>query len=333
MTLTAKFGEANKRRSFLEQKSGRLIKSDQIEQLYVDVAASAQKKLEDICLHLVRLIVEQTGQRQLVLAGGVGLNCSMNGALARSGLIDDLFIQPAANDAGAPIGAALELYAHLGYDSKWTMQHAYLGPSYTDEQVQQVLREVGVPYTQIEDPASVAAELLAEGKVVGWFQGRCEFGPRALGNRSILAHPGMPGVRDHLNANVKHREKFRPFALSMESARSQRVLPHGITNPFMLLSQPVQHEMLDKVREGVHVDDTTRPQVFARQSNPTFAAVLDQFEQATGIPAVINTSFNDEGEPIVRSPYDALRTFWSSPIDDLVIGRYWLSKHRSNLGS
>lgn len=305
---------------------GRRIPATAFGKLHKDIAASAQKRLEDVCLHLVRTATNETGIRDCTLAGGVALNCSMNGKLSQSGLIDALYIQPAAHDSGTCIGAALEFWARLGHVSRYSMPHAYFGPSYSDTTLRGLLDSAHVYYKECNDPAEAAASRLASGRVIGWFQGRMEFGPRALGNRSILAHPGMPGMRDYLNEEVKHREGFRPYALAIREECRDMVLGSSPESRLMLLALPVLGNKRELVAEGIHIDGTTRPQTVRRADNPPYWELLREFERLTGVPALLNTSFNDAGEPLVCTPRDALRTFFSTALDDLFIGPFHVSK-------
>jgi carbamoyltransferase len=206
------------------------------------------------------------------------------------------------------------------------MQHASLGPGYSNQTIRDILEDVGLPYTACADPASTAASLLAENKVVGWFQGKLEWGPRALGNRSILANPAREGTRDYLNRHVKHREAFRPYALALPLENADDLFSRWYPSPFMLLNFEVKMSQQAKVKEGIHIDGTTRPQTVDRTHHPLYWSMLHQFTQLTGIPGVINTSLNDHGAPLVCTPYDALRTFYSTALDSLIIGDFLVQK-------
>lgn len=324
--LTEQFGEPNP--SFWEYLSdiGQSVNRTEFPQRYCDVAASVQRDLEEISLHLSDLIVRETGCRNLVLAGGVGLNCSMNGRLARSGMVDHMFVQPAAHDGGTSIGAALELYARLGYSSKHLMRTVAYGPQFDADSILKTLHDVGIAFHECPDPAEMGARLLSEGHVIGWFQGRMEIGPRALGQRSILAHPGIGGMKDYLNSRIKHRESFRPYALSLRIEDCDEVLEHWTPSPHMLFSFKVKESWRSTLKAGVHVDGTTRPQMVIREDLPLYWQLLTRFKEMTGIPAVVNTSFNDRGEPIVCTPLDALRAFFSMSLDHLLVGRFLVSK-------
>jgi carbamoyltransferase len=293
---------------------------------YLDLAASVQRTLESVYTHLVKICTANDDYQALCVSGGTALNCTMNGKVATSGMIPEIFVQPASSDAGTALGAALELAHHLGVRADYTMRDAYLGPSFENHEVEEVLRATGTAYKVCEDPASRAAELIASGHVVGWFQGRVEFGPRALGARSILAHPGKDGMKDHLNGDVKHRARFRPFAISALAEHASNLVAYESPSPFMLLGLPVRQGARDSIAEATHVDGTTRPQTVDADVAPGYWHLVDDFYSRTGIPAVLNTSFNDESEPIVCTPHDALRTFASTPLDDLIMENYWVSK-------
>lgn len=326
--LEQQFGEPNLQPARLDLRRARWHESFSDTKIYRDIAASAQKKLEEIVLHLAKLAVAETGCRNLVLAGGVALNCVANGLLITSNTIDHIFIQPAANDAGTSMGAALELYAQLGYSSQEPLQHAAFGPIYTNQMIKEALEHVGLSYTECADPAMTAAQLLAENKVVGWFQGALEWGPRALGSRSILASPAREGMRDHLNSQVKHREAFRPYALALPLEIANDLFSDWYPSPFMLLNFKVKNNQQEGVKEGIHIDGTTRPQTVEQSQNPLYWSMLRQFTQLTGTPGVINTSLNDHGAPLVCTPYDALRTFYSTALDSLIIGDFLLQKRQ-----
>lgn len=292
---------------------------------YKDLTASLQTKLEEIVLHLVTLLVKRTGCRKLVLAGGVGLNCVVNGRLAASGAVDDIFIQPVANDAGVSLGAALELAHRLGIDFSSQMSHVYFGPSFSNNKIESVFRRFGLKYRRSADISREAAGLLAEGKVVAWFQGRMEAGPRALGARSILANPCIPRMKKIVN-RIKSREPWRPLAPSILEEKQKEFFEKSVHSPFMLQSHLVRFDKRKYIPAVVHKDGTTRYQSVKKGSNPKYHELIRDFENITGVPLILNTSFNTEGEPIVCTPYDAIKTFYSSPIDCLAIGDLLVGK-------
>jgi carbamoyltransferase len=278
-------------------------------------------------LTVVRLAIEKTRCRNLCLAGGVALNSKANGKILTSGLVDNVFIQPAASDDGVALGAALAPYLDDGGRLPQNrMRHAYLGPSYSDEEVESLLRTYKLRWTRLSDPAATAAEMLAQGKILGWFQGRMEFGPRALGSRSILADPRDPEMKDKVNQAVKFREWWRPFAPSLLADVAGEYLESATDSPFMILTAQVKAAKRSVIPAVTHVDGSTRPQTVERSINPLYWRLIDQFGRLTGVPVVMNTSFNLRGEPIVNTPTDAVRTFFSSGMDALLIGSYLVEK-------
>ena len=289
------------------------------------IASSAQAELERVLCHLASVLLESLETKNLVIAGGVALNCSANGRLARLPAVGNLFVQPMASDSGTAIGAALEADHRIGGSAPAPFDHVFLGPSFSDDAIADVLREAGATSRRVDDAASAAVDLLAAGRVVGWFQGAMEGGPRALGHRSILASPHDEATRDRVN-DIKRRERWRPLAPSMRQDRTSLAFGSETRSPFMIVRHDVEPGALPMAPAVVHVDGSTRVQTVDAAVDPLYASLLDGFESVTGIPCVINTSFNDETEPIVCTPRDALRTYFSSGIDALVIGRHVLEK-------
>ncbi len=289
------------------------------------LAAALQHHTDTLLGGLARRLHAATGARALCVAGGVGLNCVSNRKLLVDGPFDRLFVQPAAHDAGTALGAAYHIWhTALGRTERHPMTHAYLGPAYDDAEIEQRLKARGVPYRRSDDIAADVARLIAGGAVVGVFQGRMELGPRALGNRSLLADPRDPGVRDMLNRKVKHREYFRPFAPSVleeEAGRWFAIERPTSATEYMLTTWPVRPEVRDRIPAVVHIDGSARVQVVRRAANPRFHAILTAFHRLTGVPVLLNTSFNDS-EPIVCSPDDALNTFGKTRIDRLAMGGF-----------
>ena len=294
---------------------------------HADVAASLQESLERAVLHTLKHARAETGLANLCMAGGVALNCSLNGAIARSGLFRNIFVQPAANDEGCSVGAALYVHSlHNGTKpargAPW--DHVYWGPGYGGKEILAALEGLRdrVSWEQVGNIAAKTAGELALGRVIGWFQGRMEFGPRALGNRSILADPRDRAMKSKINERVKHRESFRPFAPAVPADCSGRFFDlTGVGNsPFMLFAVPVRER--EAIPAVTHVDGSSRVQTVSRESNPLFWALLKEFGNLTGVPVLLNTSFNVNGEPIVCTPGDALRCFLSTEIDLLVMGDY-----------
>ena len=297
-----------------------------IEPIHEDIAFEAQRLLEETVLRLLRHFRAETGLRRLCIGGGVGLNVKMNSRIHRTDLFDDVFAFPVPNDSGLSIGAAIGLWVDGTGRRPEPLSHLYLGPSWSDEDIELQVRSCGLAYRRCEDVASETAELLARGRVVGWFQGRLEGGPRALGGRSILADPRHLEARDRVNAAIKFREYWRPFcpSLTRESAPRYLVKPAGA--PFMINAFEATAEAREKVPAVVHVDGTVRPQTVDPDTNPRYYQLLKAFEARTGVPVLLNTSFNVKGEAIVCSPRDALRTFWSTGIDALAIGSFLIEK-------
>jgi carbamoyltransferase len=287
---------------------------------HADLAASVQCRLEEVELALACWLHEVTGERSLVMAGGVALNCVANSRLWRDGPFDDLWVQPAAGDAGTALGAALYTAHALG-DRVQPMEHAALGRSFDDGVVRRALRAAGVP---VERPASIAAavaDVLAADGVVAWFQGGSEWGPRALGHRSLLANPARAENLERLN-DIKGREQFRPVAPMVLLDRAPDIFDGPLPSPYMLFTHDVRHAWRDRIPAVVHVDGTARIQTVDPRQEPLMAQVLTEFERRTGLPVVVNTSLNTGGRPMVDSPTDALECFGSSPIDALAIGEH-----------
>ncbi len=293
-----------------------------------DIAASIQKVCEEVVLRMVRYIHAETGLTDLCMAGGVALNCVANGRVIRETPIKRLFVQPAAGDAGGAVGVAHYLHNTLEKKprgSAWS--HAYLGPEYSPEEVRSQLDAHAAKYTELERGELLArtARLLADGNVVGWFQGRMEFGPRALGGRSILADPRDPKMRDTLNMKIKFREGFRPFAPSVLADKSKEWFDIDCDSPYMLLVAQV-HEHKRQIPAVTHVDGSARIQSVSREENALYYDLIAEFEKQTGVPVIINTSFNVRGEPIVCSPHDAYLCFMRTNMDYLAAGPYLLDK-------
>jgi len=329
-----------------------------LKQFHMDIAASVQRVTEEIILRMTRSLAAETAERNLCLAGGVALNCVANGKVLRDGLFDQIWIQPAAGDAGGAIGAALNAY-HL-YQAQPRhvngaldgMRGAYLGPEFSNSEIQERLRTAGAKFEIVDDDSAIseAVHALAAQRALGWFQGRMEFGPRALGARSILGDPRSPSMQKMLNMKVKYRESFRPFAPAVlrEDVADWFELKHD--SPYMLLVADVKAERrrpmtdeesrlfgIDKLnvpRSDIpavtHVDYSARIQTVHHETNPRFHALLQSFKQRTGCPVLVNTSFNVRGEPIVCTPEDAFRCFMGTEIETLVIGNCVLQKEQQN---
>ena len=330
----------------------------ELTQREMDLAASIQKVTEDIVLELARGIAKETGERNLCLAGGVALNCVANGILLREKIFDNIWIQPAAGDAGGALGAALSnWYLHHNKErvvskERDAMKGAYLGPEFTDAEVEAELTACGATFEKLSEDKLIdaVAMALADEKAVGWMQGRMEFGPRALGGRSIIADPRSPTMQKQLNLKVKYRESFRPFAPSVLNEHISEWFEHGTDSPYMLLVAGVKEDKrfimteeedalfgIDKLnvpRSSVpaitHVDFSARIQTVHADTNPRYHAVISKFKEKTGCPLVVNTSFNVRGEPIICTPTDAFKCFMGTEIDMLSIGNYVLYKEKQD---
>ncbi len=294
---------------------------------HADLAASVQSRVEEVLLELARWLHERTGHRRLAMAGGVALNCVANSRLWREGPFEEVWVQPAAGDAGTALGAALNV-AHAEGDGISPMTTVALGRAWSDEELEAELRMAGIPYRRPRDIAQAAAEVIAADGIVGWFQGASEWGPRALGHRSLLADASRRQNLERLN-RIKGREQFRPLAPMVLDERARDIFDGPIPAPYMLFTQHVKSEWRDRIPAVVHVDGTARAQTVDRRQEPLLARLLTAVEIETGVPVVVNTSFNSAGRPIVDHPRDALEVFGSSPMDALAIGPFLLRRSAS----
>ena len=297
---------------------------------HADMAASLQALLEEAEFQVIGRAYELTGLEALCLAGGVALNSTFNGKVLTHTPFTDIFIQPAASDAGTALGVAYYIYHQLlGKPRCFLMSSASTGPQFVNGRVERALRERNVAYQthDLEQMPGIVAPLIAAGKVVGWFQGGMEWGPRALGNRSILADPRRPEMKDVLNARVKHREKFRPFAPSVLAEATGEYFDQSYPDPFMLKVYNVREEQRHRIPAVTHVDGTGRLQTVDRESNPLYWELISEFGSLTGVPVVLNTSFN-ENEPIVCRPEEAIQCFLRTKMDALAIGNYLIRKEQ-----
>jgi carbamoyltransferase len=289
-----------------------------------DVAAALQAATETVLGHLADRLRRETGSSALCLTGGVALNCVATGKLVRESGYTDVFIPPVASDAGTSLGAALHVLHHeVGASDRFVLPHPYLGPSFDEESMRAALD--GLPYVHSGDIVDEVARLLAAGMVVGWFQGAAEIGPRALGNRSLLADPRDAIVRDRINLHAKHREYWRPFSPSFLAEHAADWLEVGANSPshgFMAFTYPVRPERRRQIPAAVHSDNCVRGQLVSADLNPRYHRLITRFHELTGVPALLNTSFNDPYEPIVNSPADAVATYLSTGIDALVLGDF-----------
>jgi carbamoyltransferase len=299
----------------------------EIDERHKNIAYAVQDACETAMMNVVRLAIEKTGCRNVCLAGGVALNSKANGKIAASGFVEKLFVQPAASDDGVALGAALAPF--LDNNGKFpgkAMRHGYWGPSFDDEAIEAALHTYKLRYAKLADPAGAAAELLSQGKILGWFQGRMEFGPRALGSRSILADARDPEMNAKVNNAVKFREWWRPFAPSLKKEAAGEYLESATDSPFMILTAQVRPEKRGVIPAVTHVDGSARPQTVEKEINPLYWRLIDEFGKRTGVPVIMNTSFNLRGEAIVHTPTDAIRTFFSSGMDALVLGSFLVEK-------
>ncbi|HXG67809.1 MAG TPA: carbamoyltransferase C-terminal domain-containing protein [Blastocatellia bacterium] len=294
---------------------------EEISRRHQNIAASAQRVLEDVALHLVNGLYEQTREENLCLAGGVAFNSVMNGRIMRETPFKRFFVQPAAGDAGCSLGAAYLVHHGIEKQPRGpAMEHAYYGPSFSSAACAEALRRAGLEFTTLADEEMLprVARMLADGAIVGWFQGRMEFGPRALGNRSFLADPRRADMRELLNRKVKLREWFRPLAPSMPEEVSSRIFGRPHYDPFMITVLSVAEDQRGHIPAVVHVDGTARPQTVSRKTNLRYWQLIREFEKITGVPVLLNTSFNIQ-EPIVCRPEDAIKTFRGANFDALVL--------------
>jgi len=282
-------------------------------------AWALQNALEQVGLSIAKMAQKKYPSRHLCLAGGVALNVKLNKVLRESGLFEDIFVQPAAGDNGLVLGAAGLLYARLTTKRPIPLRNLYLGPEYSDDEIETILRNEGIVSRRSHDVTNEAANLIKEGNVVAWFQGRMEFGPRSLGARSVLAHPGLIGIRDRINEKIKFREEFRPFCPSILAEHADKLLERPTPSPYMILSfdaTPLAQRLISAV---VHVDNTVRPQTVSRDGS-RYRALLEHFYQKTGVPALLNTSLNIRGEPIIENPHQVAEFFRRTNVDVIVAG-------------
>ncbi|MDM8517349.1 carbamoyltransferase C-terminal domain-containing protein [Desulfobacterales bacterium HSG16] len=293
-----------------------------------DIAATAQISLEKIVLRMLEWLVQKRKSRNLCVSGGVALNCAMNGKLLQSGLIDHIYIQPSSWDSGTALGAAIQVYLDKKRkrpDVGFT--HPYWGPEYSNGEIETAIENCKVKkYRYSRNICAETAKMLSTNQIVGWFQGRLEVGPRALGHRSILGNPKNPDMKDLINLKVKGREPWRPFSPSLLEEDTPAYFKNSYHSPYMILTFKVKSEKLHEIISATHVDGTARPHTVSRTVNPKFWELIDEFRKLTGVPVLLNTSFNLSDEPIVCSPEDAIHTFYRCGMDCLVMGNYIIEK-------
>jgi carbamoyltransferase len=292
---------------------------------HYDVAASAQYQLEQAVLQIIKSQVESTGIHRVCLAGGVALNCLLNQKIREADFVDEIYAPPVCSDAGLALGAAF-LHALENGEQPAPLKHAYWGPEFSANDVRVVLDGAKVSYRETSDPVSAAVERIAAGKMVGWFQGRMEYGPRALGNRSILASPQDANMKDRINQGVKFREEFRPFAASLLSSDTSEFFEQATSSPYMTQTFTSTDRLRQQAPATVHEDATSRPQFVLAETNPLFARLISLLGEVTGLPVVLNTSLNAYNDPIACEPFQALRTFFATGLDSLIICDFVLDK-------
>lgn len=307
---------------FMSQLCNPKNSNEEFNQVHMDIAASLQKITEDVILHMTKYLYKKTKLKNICLSGGVALNGFVNQRIIEETGFKNIFIQPACSDCGDGFGAALYVYHEiLGNKNRWKMKNAYLGEEFTENEIKKAIPP-NLKFDKYDDIEKITAKLISEGKIIGWYQGRSEFGPRALGNRSILADARDPEMKNKINSKVKHREWFRPFAPSVLNKFSKEYF--GIKDsPYMLRITQVKN---NKIPSVTHIDKSARVQTVSRKENPKFYKLISEFYKLTKVPVILNTSFNDKGEPIVNSPNDAIKTFLNTEIDYLVMGNYLISK-------
>ena len=304
-------------------------RGEPITQTHKNFAFHLQLTLEKIVKDLISFYVNSTGVGQIAIAGGVAMNCKLNREIKNMEVVEELFVQPAANDTGISLGCALEAHRQcVGTAPEVNLNNVYFGPKYSDRDIETVLKNNKLEFTKYSENkvCSEVAKLLANQKLVGWFQGQMEFGARALGNRSILADPRSHEMRDNVNYNVKKRESWRPFAPSILYDQSREFLKYGDEANYMIILDEVKKSKQQGVAAITHVDGTTRPQTVRKEQNQKYYNLINEFYKITGVPLILNTSFNVAGEPIVESPNQAIADFYRTGLDALAIGNYLLKK-------
>ena len=313
------------------EKFGPARKRDEpLTEHHYDLAFALQARIEETVLHIVREIGRTQPSRNLCISGGVALNCVANAKILEKTDFERVWVPPCASDTGAPLGAALYHYHHtLGHARVATLEHPFYGLEYSDAEIKQALDQAGMTYERLADDELIArvARNLADDKIVGWFQGRFEMGPRALGNRSIMASPLKLEIKDIINKRVKYREPFRPFAPAVLAEHAHEYFEITQPDPFMTMAPRVRPDKIAKIPSAVHVDGTGRIQTVERSANPRYYAVIEAFGNITGVPVVLNTSFNKQ-EPIVARPQEAISCFLRTEIDVLVLGNYYSTDRR-----
>ena len=304
----------------------------EIEQIHYDIAASLQRIIEEILIVISRDVHKKTALKNLCLAGGTFLNCVANSKILEETSFKNIFIQPAAGDSGGAVGAALYVYhSLLKKRREYVMDNAYIGPEFSESQIKKFLLNNNIEFRKLTDSelTKYTAKKIAQDKIIGWFQGRMEWGPRALGNRSILANPCNKNMKDILNKKVKHREWFRPYGVAILKEELNKFFDLNSESPFMLLVGKVKNSKKDLIPSVIHVNGTSRIQTITKEENEIFYKLINEFDKITEIPMIINTSFNDKEEPIVCTPNDAYSCFMKTKMDCLVLGNFFIEKYEN----
>lgn len=301
--------------------------AEELSRRHINIAASFQKRVEEVVLEMCEYLKAKTGLKNLCLAGGVAMNSKMNGRIQAESGFSEVWVQPSADDAGCSLGGCFYYWNQvLGKKRKFVMKNDYWGPGFSDQEIKKALDDSLVVYEHLADPEKEAAKSIAQNKVIGWFQGRMEFGQRALGNRSILADARDPGMKDKINKLIKHREWYRPFAPSVLEKYQKDFFEMGSSSLFMQKVYVVNKNKRNIIPAVVHKDATARVQTVTKETNARYWKLIDEFRKITGVPVILNTSFNDNDEPIVCTPKEAIRSFFGTGIHELYIGGYRISK-------
>ncbi len=333
ITLTGNGQYTITNQNFTERFSAKRLRHEDFTAHHFNVAHSMQLVLEETLLELTGWLKKETGEENLCMAGGVALNCVANARIRDKKDFKNIWVQPASGDDGTALGAALWIDAQERKSTQrsFIMNDAYWGPEYSDEEIEKFMKWCKVPYRKLENVAEETAEILAQDKIIGWYQGRMEFGPRALGGRSIIASPISPAMQARLN-EVKDREDFRPVAPVVLEEEAGNWFKNAVYSPFMLFIYDVMEDKADKIPAVRHTDGTARIQTINEQQNKPYYDLLKAFYKKTGVPVLVNTSFNTLGKPIVCTPRDAIECFWSSPFDALIIGSFVIEKNNGDIG-
>ncbi|MBM4053437.1 MAG: carbamoyl transferase [Planctomycetes bacterium] len=317
---------------FIETFGPERYSHEDITERHINIAASFQKRVEDVVLEMCNYLAEKTGLDTLCLAGGVAMNSKMNGRILFESPFTKIWVQPSADDAGCSLGACFYYWNQvLGNERGFIMEHDYWGPGFSDDEIRCALTDSLISYEYLASPEKEAAKSIAENKVIGWFQDRMEFGQRALGNRSILADARDPEMKDKINRLIKHREWYRPFAPSVMEEFQKDYFETNFPSPFMQQVYPVKKDKYKVIPAVVHNDGTGRLQTVTKSVNQRYWNLLDEFRKITGVAVVLNTSFNDNDEPVVCTPKDAIRTFFGTGIHELYIGNYRVVKPQKSV--